>query len=127
MYLNGALCKVVDEDERRRLGHNLKTIWKRFKREFADPELNKFDQAISELDQYARIRYPEEILSTGLGSTIGFVRNTSSATHRLVVDELDAIAKAIFEKAGLNAKAFTDTLFPKALEYLRDQNKSSLS
>src|SRR5260221_12629949 len=50
MYLKGALCRTLDEHQRRKLGHRLTKIWKRFKVTHPDPALDRFDQCISELD-----------------------------------------------------------------------------
>jgi HEPN domain-containing protein len=122
MYLKGALCRTHDEYERRRLGHRLTKIWKRFK--------------VENPDRYERIRYPEEILRKGMISSINFSRaavpSPSTVGSRrpeprydLFVDELDALAKEIFLKASVNGKAFTSGMRQGALNYLQNQNQSS--
>jgi HEPN domain-containing protein len=83
MYLKGALCRTLDEHQRRKLGHRLKKIWKRFKFTHPDPALNKFDQCISELDKYERIRYPKEILRTGMPSGINLSRSTQPMPSKI--------------------------------------------
>jgi HEPN domain-containing protein len=137
MYLKGALCRTHDEYQRRKLGHKLRKIWKRFRVAYPDPALNKFDQCVSELDKYERIRYPEEVLRKGMASTINLSRGAQpapsmvgpgrpEARYDLFVDELDALAKEIFVKASVNARAFTMTLRPSALGYLQNQNQSAI-
>jgi HEPN domain-containing protein len=137
MYLKGALCRTLNEHQRRKLGHRLTKMWKRFKVAHPDPALNRFDQSISELDKYERIRYPEEILRRGMFSSINFSRSAQpvpsttgpkrpEAHYDLFVDELDALAKEIFAKASVNAPVFTGRLRPNALRYLQNQNQSAI-
>jgi HEPN domain-containing protein len=137
MYLKGALCQTLDEHQRRNLGHRLRKMWKRFKAAHPDPVLNRFNQCISELDKYERIRYPEEMLRQGMFSTINWSRSMqpaqstigpkrSETRYDLFVDELDALAKEIFVKASVNAPAFTGRLRPSALRYLQNQNQSAI-
>src|SRR5207247_11479686 len=47
MLLKGCLCHVLDERERRRFGHHLRRLWRRYKREMNDPTLSRFDETIS--------------------------------------------------------------------------------
>jgi hypothetical protein len=132
MYLKGALCKVLDEAQRRRLGHDLKRIWRRYKRQNPDPVLTKFNRTISDLHNFERIRYPEDIIYRGMESVIGFVREPGFAgtgpiaRYQLVVDELDELVQFLFTAASANPRAYVDRRRPDALKYLRDQSKFPL-
>jgi hypothetical protein len=79
MYLKGALCRTHDEFQRRQLGHRLKKIWKRFKAENPDLALNKFDQCVSELDKYERIRYYKFFARNAGGSIYGGAEKVGGA------------------------------------------------
>jgi hypothetical protein len=133
-YLKGYLCREMDEVERKKLGHNLRKIWTLFKKEVGDSSLNRFDAAISAIDKFEDIRYPEKIMRTGMTATIGLKRGgvsvqdkTSSQKPNLdfVIDELDELAKVIFEKANVNPTFFTNGLNEDARRYLTDSNNAA--
>ena len=106
-YLKGALIEKLDEERRRNFSHDVRKLWRVYKKEFADPSLNKFDRTIAGLHKFERIRYPEQISTNGMTSEVGFVRNTavfpSSTRYELVVDELDELVKVIFETIVLDS------------------------
>jgi hypothetical protein len=112
--------------------HDLKRIWRRYKRENPDPALTKFDRTISDLHNFERIRYPEDIIYRGMESVIGFVREPGFAgmgpipRYQLVVDELDELVQFLFTAASANPRAYVDHRRPDALRYLRDQSKFPL-
>ena len=58
-YLKGALIKILDERARRKIGHDVGKLWRRYKREIGDTSLDRFDQTIADLNKFERIRYPE--------------------------------------------------------------------
>jgi hypothetical protein len=133
MYMKGYFCKKLDESQLRKLGHKLPKIWRRFKADVSDPNLNQYDDAISELDRFERIRYPEEMVRSGLRASIAFKRGDlqvetdskcQEPLYALTIDEVDAISKIIFEKLKLNATFFTGNLSEDALAYLKKENKS---
>jgi hypothetical protein len=92
--------------------------------------LATFDATISAIDKFERIRYPEEIARKGMSATVSFKRNNSvggktssrQASFELVIDELDALAKVIFEKAKVNPKFYTNGLNNDARTYLMQSN-----
>jgi hypothetical protein len=72
MFLKGALSKSMSLEElKRKLGHRLPKIWTKFKRQASDPSLNRFDKIIKELNKFEDIRYPDEILRRGAGTSWG--------------------------------------------------------
>jgi len=47
MFLKGALSKTMTSEEmRRKLGHRLPKIWKKFKQRACDPSLSRFNRVI---------------------------------------------------------------------------------
>jgi hypothetical protein len=134
MYLKGRLCLKLDEFQLRGLGHRLKKAWKKFKQEMSDGTLDQFDRVISGLDRHELIRYPEMIASRGMIGLIQFKPATTSGVRgvatspqpqfTIVVDDLDALAKTILDKSGVNPRFFTAGLNVNATSFLTRDNKS---
>jgi len=133
MYLKGYLCDSWNEHERRSLGHNLKKIWRKVKAIDSDPILNRFDDLVVALQRWEEIRYPEKIAREGMIGYIHFSKppvskkpsspRLSEPRYEVVVDELDALSKIIFEKR-MNPKAFIGGLKSDAQDFLKRANKS---
>jgi HEPN domain-containing protein len=134
MYLKGQLCRKLDEFQLRNLGHKLEKLWKKFKAEMSDRTLDQFNQVISELDRHERIRYPETIASRGMIGLIQFKPATTRGVQgvatgpqpqfMIVVDDLDALAKTILDKSGVDPRFFTAGLNDDATSFLTRDNKS---
>jgi hypothetical protein len=136
MYLKGYFCKLLDEKQRRNLGHDLKKMWRNFKKDSSDPTLARFDNAIVALDKHERIRYPEVIAKKGMGAYIHFKKDGLGPTaasarkepvYEIVVDELDALSRVLFEKARVNPAFFLQGLRPEAKTFLNRDNESPLT
>lgn len=135
MYLKGYLCDSMDEEQRKRLGHNLNKIWRKFKATLPDPDWSRFDSLISSLDRYEDIRYPERVAKEGMIGYIHFSkpavakkpssRKRSEPHYEVVVDEIDALSKMIFAKR-MNPKAFISGLNSYAQNFLKQDNKSPM-
>jgi hypothetical protein len=135
-YLKGALIKSCDEQARRQMHHDLRKAWRRYKRERKDRRLRKFDETIRDVNKFERIRYPEEILRFGMLAEIGFVRNAVPAQghvksppgerYQLALEEVDELAKLIFQIEDQNPAFYTNRLNEHAKRYLDFQNKSPL-
>jgi hypothetical protein len=135
MYLKGYLCLRLDEEQLTRLGHSLHKSWNKFKKDFSESGLQRFDETIRALDQHETLRYPEWVASAG-GMTIiininepkGPQFSNSKLSKRiqfdLVVDDLDELAKLILEKSKINAAAFTQRFNNDAQAFLKRDNKS---
>src|SRR5215471_8276633 len=54
-YLKGALAAQLDETERRKIGHNLRRLWRLYKSRKNNPALDKFDQTIRDINKFERI------------------------------------------------------------------------
>jgi HEPN domain-containing protein len=129
-YLKGALVRNLNEAQRRSLGHKLKRIWKRYKREKNNAALNRFDQTIRDVDSFERIRYPEEILRHGMTAVVGFARSPapgpnppSGRGYHLALDEVDELVRLIFQLESLNPKFFINSMNPHATQFLNHQNR----
>jgi HEPN domain-containing protein len=137
-FLKAALIEKLDEAARRnKFRHNLGKLWRRYKRERNDPALDKFNQTISDINKFERIRYPEEMLRLGMLAEIGPVRNTftpppgrrqpKAARYQLALDEVDELVKLILQIENVNPTFYTQSLDEHAKRYLDHQNKSPLS
>src|SRR5262249_40104873 len=69
MLLKGGLAKKrkLSLSELKKRGHKLKVLWREYKLDFPDPALKRHDKAISLLDKFEAIRYPDRILASGMG------------------------------------------------------------
>jgi len=116
LYVKGALSERVSGEEMKNLGHRLINIWGRFKVQFPDPSLERFDGPIAALDKFESIRYPEKLVSEGAVCVFTFERFDaarmasyspgSAPSYVLMVGELDALVGLVFDKAQLNRAAF---------------------
>jgi hypothetical protein len=136
-FLKGALIEQLDEEARRnKFRHNLSKLWRRYKRERNNPALNKFDQTISDINKFERIRYPEEMLRLGMLAEIGPVRNTfppppgakwpTGERYQLTLDEVDELVKLIFQIERINPPFYIGPLHEDAKRYLNHRNNWSL-
>ena len=134
-YLKGALIERLDEAARRKLHHNLRRLWRMYKKERNNSALDKFDQTIRDINKFERIRYPEEILKLGMVAEIGFVRNAGvaprppgarkppGARYQLALDEVDELVKRIFQIEDMNPNFYVDSLNEHARRYLDHRNQ----
>jgi hypothetical protein len=137
LYLKGYFCESTDEDERKEMKHNLKKMWRRFKRDVSDATLNRFDSVISALERHEGIRYPEKIAEQGMTAYITFTKGSITKgvvapqqpqpDYQIVVDELDALSHEIIANARMNPKAMTAGLNEFARDFLNRENKSPLA
>ncbi len=132
-FLKGALIETLDEAGRRDFHHYLQKLWLCYKSERNNPALDKFDQTISDINEFEQIRYPEQILRLGMLAETGFVRNPPpdvkrppGAHYQLVLEEVDELVKLIFQIERINPTFFTGSLDEDAKRYLNYQNKSPL-
>jgi hypothetical protein len=133
-FLKAALIEKLDEAARKnKFRHNLSKLWRHYKRERNNSALDKFDQTISDINRFERIRYPEEMLRLGMLAEIGPVRNTynpppgvnrpRAARYQLALDEVDELIKLIFQIESINPQFYTGSLDEDAKRYLNYRNK----
>ena len=134
MYLKGYQCTSLSTDQLIALSHKLDQVWEEFKKQISDPSLAIFDQTISTLDRFEKIRYPEEIVAKGMQSQIGFERPPSSASrtsppepsYDIYVDEIDSLVEVIFQISNLNPLSFVKMRSRKEVAYLTESNKTTI-
>jgi len=131
-YLKGYLAKKgLSETDRITLRHDLREVWKACKRVIGDASLSRFDRTVGDLARFWAVRYPDQIVERGILAAIQFApgghRNfggRSEPEYVLTVDDLDALAAIMWQKVGLNPRAFTMSLKPEGLDYLQRHNKA---
>lgn len=131
MYLKGALAKALTLNEMRGLSHNLVQIWDRTKQTYPDPSLASFDDTITRLNLFERLRYPDAAMREGTQMRLTRLRSEwlpmpnpsrPEPDYDLVLEEVDELVKVIFRVASLNPAFFASGLNPRTLAILREQN-----
>jgi len=133
MYLKGHLCKNFTTKQLKNWNHRLEKIWEVFKEQFSGADLDRFDETISDVDEFDIIRYPEKIIELGMISIVdfnrsGFFGDVSAGpqpAYKIYVDEIDSLVRAIFEKARINPLFVKGGLGKEAITYLKKQNKEA--
>jgi hypothetical protein len=133
MLLKGALSKSMNLEElKRKLGHRLPKIWKKFKRQANDPSLNRFDKIIKELNKFEDIRYPDEILRRGAGMMFditkagaahSFMKGTNVPQYKLCLEDIDELVTVIFDIASRNQKVYLRFLKEEARDFVIRENR----
>jgi hypothetical protein len=131
MLLKGGLARNRSPSELKDMGHNLKKIWRAFKEDFPGPDLIQYDKAISGLDKFKDIRYPEEILRHGMslsaewwgppGEVTAYGGIKTTRRYVLLVSEIDALVADVFKTCSWNPGVFMGSN-PTALEAIRYRN-----
>jgi hypothetical protein len=81
MILKGKLTHTLSLDRLKKCGHDLRKVWRRFKRMLPTEQLSPFDDLIAKLDQFETLRYPDDLLKRGAQISVGFVAgNLMAAT-----------------------------------------------
>lgn len=115
-------------------GHSLASAWQELKRRAADPALEAFDAAVTELDKFEDIRYPDRLVDTGAAISIGLVETpppTGSARperhYSLALPQIDRLVKLLFDRSGINPEVFRQMFEQKhAAPYFTLHNDSPL-
>jgi hypothetical protein len=127
MFLKGGLAHL-GLVELKRLGHKLPAAWSAFKG--GDVSLDRFDSVIGELDKFESIRYPDLVLEKGMLSYIALQAPAviapssvmpSVSTYQLAVAQIDQLVKAIFQKASVNPRFFTNSFNAVASAYFEKE------
>ena len=136
MFLKGHLSSKLDLTELKGLGHRLQDIWVRFRADVSDVTLDRYNAVIAELDSFELIRYPDDIVARGMSASIDLKRSAISSvtlapgrpepSYKIVVEDVDRLVEAIFEKSSVNSKFFTNGLKPDAAIYLSKENVVTL-
>jgi len=135
MMLKGYLAKTMDLADLKKLGHRLVVLWERFKKDFADDQLARFDQTIMDLDQFESIRYPNQVHENGaqmvisLGPRHVWTENTGIDVpqYQVVLRELDELVKVIFTKSSINPPYYINGLNVDVKAMLLRENEFPLT
>ena len=130
MYLKGCLVGTLTLDQmKKKCGHDLLKTWQHFKSKTGDPTLDQFDGAVSNLNNYETIRYPNPIITKGMICVIGFGATASSVAserpepqYHLDVEAIDSLARVLFKHASFNPTTFAMSLASTGREYLFKMN-----
>ena len=115
MFLKAVLVGTLSIDEMKKYGHDLTTLWARFKGKENDTALDRFDQTIKNLHAFDSIRYPDEIIAKGLLSSVGWApehATTSSGStkpppkYEVTINLVDELIIELLRRADLNPKFF---------------------
>ena len=100
MLLKGVLCRTKSLEELRANRHNLKRSWNAFRASFPEDELAEFTPAVRTLNKFERLRYPDELLTTGMVGMFALFREHSTSASgsastglplfSLVLEDVDA-------------------------------------
>jgi hypothetical protein len=132
MLLKGGLGKKGKGfAELKHVGHNLKKLWRAYKAEYADFDLERHDKTINKLDKHEEIRYPDPSLhSIGVSiqwsgepaetQTFGGLR--SPKQYAVVVEDIDDLVADIFRTSSWNPGVFMGRN-ETALEAIKRHNK----
>jgi hypothetical protein len=134
MYLKGALVRMVGLDGLRDIGHNLNRLWEEFKTQIPSAEAGSFDGSIAELHRFELIRYPDRVVREGMEASFTVFRGQrveSSGSiplpaYKLVLEDIDALTKFLFDKAGVNPQFHLQSLKKESKEFLARHNRHSL-
>jgi len=119
MHLKTELVKVVSREDLRnpkKYGHDLEKLWTRFKRQYADQALNRFDSTIRALNEFEELRYPDKIPHPAILMAVTWkpahaVKRYSGAKpahqYEVFISEVDRLIIEITNRIPLNPKFFT--------------------
>ena len=132
MLLKAGLAKSGKSlQELERMRHNLKRLWRAYKRNHPDVPLSRHDRTINRLDKFEDIRYPNpDVGSTGVsitwsgepGAVTASGEMKSPKQYRLAVSDIDDLIADIVRTSSWNPGAIVGTN-DAALEAIRRNNK----
>jgi hypothetical protein len=134
MFLKGGLVLKRPISELEAMRHRLKVIWRAFKADFPEPSLERHNTAISRLDKFDVIRYPDAILEHGMGTTaqwrcpaaevIAYGGIKTPKQYVVVVSDIDDLVADVLKVSSWNPGRFAGTN-PVALEAITRYNDHS--
>lgn len=132
MLLKADLAKSGKSlDELASMRHNLKRLWRAYKRNHPAGDLSLHDRTINRLDKHEEIRYPDPSLGA-IGVNIAWSGEPgnvkvygrgmrSPKQYAVVVSDIDDLVADIIRTSSWNPDAFVGTN-PAALEAIRRHN-----
>jgi len=131
MLLKGGLAKNGKGlPELARMGHSLKKLWRTYKADHPDVDLERHNKTINRLDKYEDIRYPNPALhSIGVSlqwsgepaevKTYGGLRTPKQ--YAVVVSDIDDLIADVLKTSSWNPGVFMGTN-PAAVEAIKREN-----
>jgi hypothetical protein len=130
MLLEGELARTTGLDDlKAKYGHRLLRAWDAVKKLHAAEDLAGFDQVITDLDHFEKIRYPDDILSNGAQISVGWgngptQRPATPPLYSLDVNAVDKLVARLARLFRINPPAYLGGLNPearRALEFLNEE------
>jgi hypothetical protein len=134
MFLKGDLVQRKSAADLREYRHNLTRLWKAFKAKNSAMSLAAFDSVIKDIDKFERIRYPDGFSKKGMFFSVPIIRpsgptppnfvagGVTPPTYSVVVGEVDALVRAIFDAGSLNPQFEFMKLSAEGREILHREN-----
>jgi len=120
MFLKVALAQRRELSDLERMRHELKEkLWPAFKEDFPNPHLSQHDKTIACVDKFEDIRYPDEVLKSGMGVLAVW---SGSA----VVSDIDDLIVDVLKVCSRNPVAFIGSSNPAAREAITRHNDHAL-
>jgi hypothetical protein len=100
------------------MGHDLKKLWRNFKADFPDPNMNlrRHDKTISTLNKFEEIRYPGNPAIHAMGLTADWFGPAGRVTtygklktprqYTIVVNDIDDLVADLFKVCSYNPVVF---------------------
>lgn len=116
MYLKAGLVDGLPLSKLKTLRHGLANLWDVFKSKTGDPSLARFDSTVRELDKFEAVRYPDNIIASGMTTSIVWgpqerasvqmVAGAAHPTYEFVISEVDDLVACLLRLISLKPKAF---------------------
>jgi hypothetical protein len=109
------------------IGHNLEALWTEATAKHPALALERRLRTVRELHGFESLRYPDKLVTQGAAININITRPPPSPpftvpSYQLVLEDVDELFQAIIVAWGKNPHFAM--LGPKALEVIRDRNKT---
>jgi hypothetical protein len=132
MMLKARLSQKCSAKELRAISHSLPKAWTKFKEEFPEAELSRFDNVIAELDPFERVRYPDNVIKEGAEMRIAWQRShvmdslispvPRVPTYQVVVNDVDSLVAEIFKVSKRYPRGYINCYRPFGIDAIRQDN-----
>jgi len=132
MFLKVALAQRRELSNLERMRHKLKEkLWPAFKEDFPNPHLSQHDKTIACVDKFEDIRFPDEVLKSGMGvlavwsGPVGELLR-GAEQYVIVVSDIDDLIVDVLKVCSRNPVAFIASSNPAAREAITRHNDHAL-
>jgi hypothetical protein len=132
MFLKGELVRVIELEKLKKIGHDLKKLWRHFViNNRTDIDLQSDTASIEQIDLFERIRYPDNLISEGMelqvtihpGDHIESDGVIQLPTYRLSLALMDRLIIRIIDASTLNPPFFLSMIPEESTVFLRRNNE----